>query len=515
MAEEKQQTSASEQEEGTQDSEQPRTARNTVVVEDAGPCKKKVTIEVPEEAIKDVADEQYRELRREAVLPGFRKGRAPRRLLEKRFGKETNETIKLKLLAEASEAAVKGKELDILTDPDIDYEHIELPETGPMKFEFEVEVRPEFELPPLEGFPVSRPKLEVTDEQVDREIEQIQRWAGTWTPKDEGTVERDDQIIADVRLNVELTEQEKAKREAIAQGKEEEAQEPAGIPEAETKLDNIEVYVRPNGFVGPIPVEKLDELLVGAKAGEKRATTLEVPQTYFRKEFQGRKVDVEIDIKDIKHLKPALLDEHFLQRYKADSVDELRDRIRDNLQARIETQVRSEMSEQIYQYLLDNTDFDLPMDIVARQAGSVLQRQYMNLLSRGLSRQQIEEQMEQLRAGSEEQAKEQLKTFFIMDKVADTLDIDVSEEEINGHIAQVALQRGQRPEKLKEQMERDGSLAQFRLDVRQSKCISKLLESANITEQETEEKSPKGKKKRKRKKSAAEPEQSKTEEQSQ
>ncbi len=515
MAEEKQQTSASEQEEGTQDSEQPRTAKNTVVVDDAGPCKKKVTIEVPEEVIKDMADEQYRELRREAVLPGFRKGRAPRRLLEKRFGKETNESIKLKLLAEASEAAVKGKELDILTDPDIDYEHIELPETGPLKFEFEVEVRPDFELPPLEGFPVSRPKLEVTDEQVDREIEQLQRWAGTWTPKDEGAIERDDQIIADVRLNVELTEQEKAQREAIAQGKEQETQEPAGIPEAETKLDNIEVYVRPNGFVGPIPVEKLDELLAGAKGGEKRATTLEIPQTYFRKEFQGRKVDVEIDIKDIKHLKPAALDEHFLQRYNTDSVDELRDRIRDNLQARIETQVRSDMSEQIYQYLLDNTDFELPMDIVARQAGSVLQRQYMSLLSRGLSRQQIEEQMEQLRAGSEEQAKEQLKTFFIMDKVADTLDIDVSEEEINGHIAQVALQRGQRPEKLKEQMERDGSLAQFRLDVRQSKCISKLLESANITEQETEEKSPKGKKKRKRKKSAAEPEQSKTEEQSQ
>lgn len=514
MAEEKQQTSASEQEEGTQESEQPRTAKNTVAVEDAGPCKKKVTIEVPEETIKDMADEQYRELRREAVLPGFRKGRAPRRLLEKRFGKETNESVKLKLLAEASEAAIKGKELDVLTDPDIDYEHIDLPETGPMKFDFEVEVRPEFELPSLDGIAVTRPKLEVTEGQIDREIEQLQRWSGTWTPKEEGTIERDDQIIADVRLNVELTEEEKAQQAAVAEGKAEEEAGQTKIPEAETKLDNIDVYVRPNGFVGPIPIEKLDELLVGLKAGEKKTTTVEVPQTYFREEFQGRKVDVEIDIKDIKRLKPAELDEHFLQRYSVESVDELRDRIRDNLQARIESQVRSDMSDQIYQHLLDNTDFELPMDIVARQAGNILQRQYMSLLSRGLSRQQIEEQMEQLRAGSEEQAKQQLKTFFIMDKVADKLDIDVSEEEINGHIAQVAMQRGQRPEKLKEQMERDGSLAQFRLDVRQSKCISKLLESANVTEQETEEKSQKGKKKKK-KKSEAEPEQGKAKEQSQ
>ena len=81
-----------------------------------------------------------------------------------------------------------------------------------------------------------------------------------------------------------------------------------------------------------------------------------------------------------------------------------------------------------------------------------------------------------------------------MDKVADKLDIDVSEEEINGHIAQLAMQRGQRPERLREDMERDGSLAQFRLEVRQDKCIAKLLETAVITEKKPEKKAKKTKK---------------------
>ncbi len=513
MAKEKEETTASEQEEQAQTTEQPRTAKNTVAVEDAGPCKKKVSIEIPEETIKEMADEQYRELRRDAILPGFRKGRAPRRLLEKRFGKETSESIKLKLLAESSEAAIKDKKLDVLTDPEIDYEHVDLPETGPMKYTFEVEVRPEFELPPLEGISVTRPKLEVTEGQIDREVEQIQRWSGVWTPREGGVVEREDQVIADARLKVELTEEEKAKQAAEAEGKPEGKEAaPAKIPEAETKLDNIEIFIRPHGFVGPIPVEKLDELLVGAIVGDKKTATVEVPKTYFREEFQGRKVDIEIEVKDIKYLKPAEIDEHFLQRYNVQTMDELRERIRDSLQARIEQQVRSEMSEQIYRYLLDNAKFDLPLDIVARQANNVLQRQYINLLSRGLSRQQVDEQMEQLRAGSEEQAKEQLKTFFIMDKVAEKLDVKVSEEEINGHIAQVALQRGQRPERLKEQMERDGSLAQFRLDVRQGKCIDRLLEKANITERTPEEKAEKPKKSRK--KAAAEPEKDKAEEKS-
>ena len=81
-----------------------------------------------------------------------------------------------------------------------------------------------------------------------------------------------------------------------------------------------------------------------------------------------------------------------------------------------------------------------------------------------------------------------------MDKVADKLEIEVSEEEINGHIAQLAMQRGQRPERMREDMERNGSLAQFSLEVRQDKCIAKLLESAVITEKKPEKKAKKTKK---------------------
>ena len=439
------------------DEQQSTATKNKVTIEEAGPCRKKVTIEVPEETVKKAIDAQYRDLRKEALVPGFRKGRAPRELLEKRFGKETTEQVKLKLLAEASASAIKENELDILGEPDIDHENIELPETGEFAFNFEVELRPDFDLPPLEGIPVTRTKLEVTDEQIDEEIEQLRKWSGVWTPRADGAVEAEDQIIGNIVLKVEESEEEQ-------------------------KLDNVEMYVRPNGFVGPVPVEKLDELLVGAKPGDVQRTTVQVPKTYFREEYRGKKVDVQVTVKDIKWLKPCALDKNFLSRFDVEDEDELREKIRDNLQSQLEQQSRTEMTQQIYEHLLDNTDFDLPLDVVADYSTTVLQRQYTNLIMRGLSREQIEEQMDQLRASSEEQAKERLKTFFIMDKVAKKLDIDVSEEEINGHIAQVAVQRGQRPEKMKEQMERDGSLAQFKLQVREDKCIAKLLESAAVTE---------------------------------
>lgn len=441
--------------------------RNTVTIEEAGPCKKRVSVEIPEEAIRKAADEQYESLRKEALVPGFRKGRAPRRLMEKRFGKETSEQIKLKLLADAGDSAIKDNELDTLREPNIDFEKIELPDSGPLKFDFEVEVRPEFELPQLEGIAVEKKKLEVTDEQVDREIEQLQKYAGLWAPRKSGAaVELEDQIIADVVLKAEGAEEKE-------------------------KLDNVEIHVRPNGFVGAIPVEKLDELLVGAKADQTKKITVEVPKTYFREEYRGKKVDIEIALKDIKWLKSAELNEDFLRRFGVENEGQLREKLRDSLRNRSEQQVRADMAEQIYKYMLDNTNFDLPTDIVAEHSATLLQRQYISLLQRGLAREQIEEHMEQLRAGSEQQAAEQLKTFFIMDKVADKLKVEVNEEEINGHIAQLAIQRGQRPERMREQMLRDGSLAQFRLQVRENKCIAKLLESAKITEVEPKKKAKK------------------------
>jgi len=507
----KEQETVEQEAEAEAPEEQAPAVQYTATIEQIGPCKKKVAIEVPEEAIQKATDEQYETLRKEALVPGFRKGRAPRRLLEKRFGKETSEQVKLKLLADVSKSSIEDNKLDVLSEPDIDFEKIELPETGSLTFDFEIEVRPEIDLPPLEGIPITKTKLEVTDELIDREIERIQKWSGLWTPREGGTVELEDQIIADVIIKpvspqdvasaipatsqqdaVERTEADSAEATAKAEGVDPESPlVPSGTPnggtsspqiEEEQKLDNIDIYVRKSGFVGAIPVEKLDELLVGTKAGDIKKTCVEVPKTYFKEEFRGKTVDIQIAVRDIKWLKPAEVDENFLKRFEVKDQKELREKVHDILHSQLEQQVRTEMTEQIYQYLLDNTDFDLPLDIVAEHSETLLKRQYVNLLTRGLSRQQVEEQMEQLRASSEEQAKKQFKIFFIIDKVAEKIGIETSEEEINGHIAQLAIKQGRRPERMREEMERDGSLAQVKLQVHEKKCIDKLLASATITE---------------------------------
>lgn len=434
---------------------------NIVTVTEAGPCKKKIEIEIPAQVIHDKLDEKYKELRRDAVLPGFRKGRAPIRLLEKRYGTDITNQVKLELLANACETAIKDNEINTLRDPDIKHEDIKLPEEGPMKFEFEVEVRPEFELPELEGIAVEKPKMDITDEQVQEQQTALQKRAGVWLPKEDAGAEEGDQVIADVILVTEGSENH-------------------------DKQENIEIMVRKTGFVAGVPIDELGTLLAGVKYGDEKKITVDVPATFFNEQYRGKKVDVTIEVKEVKKLEPAELNEDFFKRFHVTGEDDLRENLRDQISQQAERQARTAMSQQVYTYLQDNIDLELPENVVAEQSFSILQRQYSNMLMQGMAKEQVEEQMDELKASSEEQAAEQLKLYFIMDKIAEKYEIEVSEEEINGHIAYVAAMRGRRPEKMREELARDGSLTQFILQIREEKCIEKILEKAAITEVEAD-----------------------------
>jgi trigger factor len=188
------------------------------------------------------------------------------------------------------------------------------------------------------------------------------------------------------------------------------------------------------------------------------------------------------------------MDESFLSNYGVETEDDLKEQIRTSLQVRAERQARVGMVEQVYKYMLENTKFELPTDIAAAYSTNLLRRQYANLISRGLPREQVNEHMDRLKASSDQQAQEQLKTFFIMDRVAEKLEVEVNDEELNGQIAMLAVQQGQRPEKLRQEMERNGSLEQYRQQIRDEKCVDKLLESAEVTEVKPEKTPKKAKK---------------------
>ena len=465
--------------ENLEESTETEEIKNVVTIEDAGPCKKKVSIEILQDKIKQALDAEFKDLQRDAEVPGFRKGRAPMRLIEKKFGTDITERVKLKLLAEATDAAISEKKIDVLGDPDIDHDAIELPEKDSLKFDFEVEVRPEFDLPSLEGIAVDKPKITVGDDEINEQIESICKRAGIWEPKD-GAVEQGDRVVADVVMDIEGAEED-------------------------DKRENIEITVDSNGFIEGVPVENLVDVLAGAKSGDEKKTKVDVSATFHNEQLRGKGVDITIDVKEVKSLVPAELNEDFFTRIGLDDEADLRDRISEQLEQQADSQAKQQMAEQIHKYLRDKTKLELPESIVADQSTRILQRQYSNMLLQGMAREQMDQQMGQMRAASEDEARDQLKTFFIMDKVAEKLEVEVSDEEVNSRIAQIAAMRGRRPEKMREELARDGSLAQFSLEIREQKCIDKMLESAKITEvkaKKTEKKAAKKAKKKTAKKTA-------------
>jgi trigger factor len=191
-----------------------------------------------------------------------------------------------------------------------------------------------------------------------------------------------------------------------------------------------------------------------------------------------------VTIKDIKKLELVEITPEFLEDLGFDSEQELRDALREQMVERISFDIAQAQREQVSKYLMENTQFDLPAKLSAKQVDRVVQRKAIDLLMRGIPREQVDAQIEQLRAGAQAEAGRELKLFFILQKIATEQNTDVDEAELNGRIALLAAQRGERPEKLKQEMAKDGSLSNLYVQLREQKALDKILESAQVEEVE-------------------------------
>lgn len=457
MADEKNQneTPQDELQDDDQNETQDAKLQCGVEIEDTGVWKKKIVVTIPRSEINKEQDSQYGELMTSAEVPGFRKGRAPKRLVEKRFGEEIGKQTKLKILANAFEIIDDKYDFDILGEPDLDIDKIELPEEGDLTFDYEIEVKPEFELPELEGIKIERPFYEVTDEQIDEQIDNMQRRMGKMEDV-EGAAAKDDFARGDVTMNVE------------------------GIDEPQTQSDTL-VRVGSTAMMG-VTLDDMGKTLKGAKAGDTKTCTADVPDTHAIEELRGKKAKFTIEVKGVKRLVPAALDEEFFSRFGVGDEKELRQRIEEELESQSDREIRKLMSQRVQDYLAENIDFDLPEGIASRHAATVLQRQYYQLLQQGIPQEQIVENIEKLRASVDDASAKQLKMTFIMSKIADGFDITVTQEEINGFVARVAATYGRRPERVRDEMEKEGRLAELQNAIREEKTIERILEMAEVVD---------------------------------
>src|SRR3954454_21299162 len=174
-----------------------------IKVEDAGPATKKVVVEIPKERIDTKLQEQFKELRQQAAIPGFRPGHAPQKLIEKRFNQDVREQVRRALISESYEQALEKNSLQVLGEPQFDNpEGIQLPDSGSLSFSFQVEVQPEITLPTLKGLAIKKPKIDVSEENVDQAMQNLREQQGPLLPVEGRGVEAGDYLLADVHLKM-------------------------------------------------------------------------------------------------------------------------------------------------------------------------------------------------------------------------------------------------------------------------------------------------------------------------
>jgi trigger factor len=450
--------------------EAPEKGEQKVTVEDVGPARKCLTIEVPAERIAKKIESGYTRLRDEAILPGFRRGRAPQRLIEKRFGDSIRDDTRTQLLTECYEQAIEELKLQVLGEPQVkDLETLKLPAEGPLVYKVEVEVPPTFELPELTGIEVKRPVTVVNDQAIEAEVESLRERLGTQADVTDAVVQEGDVLICDVRVL------QGTNASPVAGGDD----ELLHLPEAPVWVSGASQNYR--GVIAGLIVEDAGRQLAGKRVGEALSVSLTGPTNHENEKVRNQPVTVIVRIDKVQRLEPAPLDT-LPARLGVENQQQLRQSLAQMLEQRGRIEQKNDMHRQVTDYLMQKVPMELPAGISGRQTERVLQRQAMELAYRGVPQEKIEEKIAESRAASEEQARTQLKLFFLLDQAAKKLAIEVSEAEVNGAITVLATQQGRRPEKLRQQMARNGQIEQVYLQVRENKTLDKILESAKVVD---------------------------------
>lgn len=437
-----------------------------VKISDAGPSRKKLTFEVPAAVVTERLEQSFAMLMQDAELPGFRRGRAPRPLLEKRFGDRVRSETKQQLVAAAYSQAVEDHKLQVIGEPTSQsIGDVQVVSGKPLAFEIEVEVMPVFDLPSLEGIAIKKPVLEVGDDVVDKEIETL-------------------------RINEgELESREKPEPGDYLTGHAMMKSDADGT--AFYDLNGAVVQVptpdkNGKGMILGIIVEDFAKQLGLPTPGETATIRTKGPENHEIEALRGTAVTITFRVDRCDRIIPATT-EHLLSMFGIESADKLRQDVKARAQDQVRVRQQTVMRTQVAKHLVESTKLDLPERLTAQQAARTLERRRMELMYRGVSPQDIENHMAELREASNTIAQRELRMTFILNKAAEALKVGVNEGEVNAYIAQMAASQGARPEELRQQMIQNNQISGIVQTIREHKTLDAIVSKCTVTEMTPEE----------------------------
>jgi len=421
-----------------------------VQIEDVGPCKKHVKVAIPRADVEKQFKESLGEMTREAHVPGFRPGHAPKGLVEKRFRKEVANQVKSALLMTSLEQLDEDYKLNPISQPELDVAAIELPDDGPMKFEIEVEVRPDFPLPAYKALKVKRATKTLQESDIDAQLKTFLEGYAQLVPKLEGGAELGDFVTADLKFSKD--------------------------GESLNEVKEIQFRLQPELRFQDGKVPDLEAALKGVRPGETREADAQIGSSSPDPRLRGQSIKVEFIVNDLKTLRMPEADEAFLQGVGFDNLGDLREGLRGVLERRLEFQKRDAIRREILDQLVAATPIDLPTDLVSRQEKATLRRQVHELQQSGLSPNDIRAREAELRANAHESTLLSLKEFFLLAKIAEEEKIKVEDEDLDAEIEILARKSDESVRRIRARVEKEGLGDALASQILERKTIDRILE---------------------------------------
>lgn len=427
-----------------------------VQIDNRGACQRHITVKVSREDIDRYYDNVFDELMTTANVPGFRPGRAPRKLIESRFRSDVADQVKSNLLMDTLTQVTEDYDLAAISEPDFDPVAIELPEEGPMTFEFDLEVRPEFDLPEWKGLTIERPVREFTDADVEAELQKLLAQRGRLVPHD-GPASPGDYIATNLTF--------KLGDDVISSSKEE------------------VIRLRPVLSFRDGKIEGFDKLMKGVKAGETREGVAKLSQDAPNEALRGKEVTAVFEVLEVKKLELPELNRELLEQLGAfESEEQLREAIRESLKRRLSYHQQQRARQQVLGALTVAADWELPPDLLRRQSARELQRAVLELQRSGFSNDEIRAYENELRQNSRESTARALKEHFVLERIAEAENIEETPEDYDQEIYLIAAQSGESPRRVRARLEKAGHMDALRNQIIERKTIDLILSHANFKE---------------------------------
>lgn len=425
----------------------------TVEIQDIGPCKKHIKITIDRDDIDERLDQQFSELVVDAPVAGFRPGKAPRKIIERRFRKDVTDQVKGQLLMQSLEQLAEEHDIAPLSAPDIDPTKLEIPDKGAFVYEFDVEVRPHFDLPNYRGLKLRRPVQTFTDADIAVEERRLLAPYGQVIPKPEpAQAELDDRLTVDVKIR-------------------------AGA-QVVTELKEMVVRVDERLAFKDAVVERFAEKVIGAKVGEARTVDVMLSDRVANAAMRGQKLQGTFEIKDIKTVRLPELTHELCHHFGVHSPDQLRELIRVILERRLEYAQRQAARQQVLEQLAVSSDWELPQDLLVRQARRAFNSRIMEMRSSGISDEEIKARQRLLEQDVLQTTAAALKEHFVLQKIAELEKIDINEEDIDDEIDRIASQNEESPRRVRARLEKEELMDALATEIIERKALDLVLQSA-------------------------------------